>query len=100
MALPLKTARLQHLSPKVTQRTKPTETARANIGRPNRRLSYVVSVFQRSLLSELGGWSKALALPGEVKCLREPVSGPTTIKPDWAEERCEGESEVIGLRLR
>jgi hypothetical protein len=63
------------------------------------RPNYVVSLFQRSLLSELGGWTKALSLPGEVNCIREPVSGPTTIKPDWAKGCCEGRSEVIGLRL-
>jgi hypothetical protein len=56
-------------------------------------------VFQRSLLSELGGRTKALVLPGEVNCNRDLVSGPTTIKPDWAEGCCKGGSEVIGLRL-
>jgi len=46
----------------------------------------------------LGVWTKALALPGEVNCvITEPVSGPTTIKPEWAEGYCEGGREGAKL---
>jgi len=58
----------------------------------------LLACFNAYYLVNLGVWTKALALPGEVNCvITEPVSGPTTIKPEWAEGYCEGGREGAKL---
>jgi hypothetical protein len=60
----------------------------------------LVSLFGCLLLSELGGWTKALTFSREANSIREPSAVGTTMKPDWAVEGIyEGWKEIIGLRL-